>query len=77
MSDDLKNKGPQDRARINLHEEHEVRYWTKKFGVTEDELKKARGVGGGFGRGRREEAGEDGLGRPNLSFDATRNLMVV
>jgi hypothetical protein len=41
MSDDLKNKGPQDRARINLHEEHEVRYWTKKFGVTEDELKKA------------------------------------
>jgi hypothetical protein len=41
MSDDLKNKGPQDRARINIHEEHEVQYWTKKFGVTEDQLKKA------------------------------------
>jgi Protein of unknown function (DUF3606) len=26
MSDDLKNRGVQDRARINLSEEHEVRY---------------------------------------------------
>ena len=41
MSDDLNNKGPQDRARINLNEKHEVRYWSKKLGVTEDELKKA------------------------------------
>jgi hypothetical protein len=41
MSDDLKNKGAQDRARINVNEEHEVRYWTKKWNVSADELKKA------------------------------------
>jgi hypothetical protein len=41
MSDDLKNKGAQDRSRINVNEEHEVRYWTKKFGVSADQLKKA------------------------------------
>lgn len=39
MTDDLKNRGAQDRARINVHEEHEVRYWTKALGVSEDELK--------------------------------------
>ena len=27
MADDLANRGPQDRARISLSEEHEVRYW--------------------------------------------------
>jgi hypothetical protein len=41
MADNLKDRGAQDRARINVNEEHEVRYWTKKFGVSEDELKKA------------------------------------
>jgi hypothetical protein len=41
MSDDLKNRGSQDRTRINVHEEHEVRYWTEKFGVSAEELKKA------------------------------------
>jgi hypothetical protein len=41
MADNLKDRGAQDRARINIHEEHEVRYWTKKFGVSEDELSKA------------------------------------
>ena len=39
MTDNLKNRGAQDRARINVHEEHEVRYWTKALGVSEDELK--------------------------------------
>jgi hypothetical protein len=38
MSDDLKNRGAQDRARINLSEEHEVSYWTKALGVTKEEL---------------------------------------
>jgi Protein of unknown function (DUF3606) len=38
MSDDLKNRGAQDRARINLSEEHEVSYWTKALGVTNEEL---------------------------------------
>jgi hypothetical protein len=38
MSDDMKNRGAQDRARINLGEEHEVRYWTQALGVSKDEL---------------------------------------
>lgn len=41
MSDDLTNRGPQDRARINVHEDHELRYWTKELGVSEERLKKA------------------------------------
>lgn len=39
MSDNLNNRGAQDRARINLSEEHEVRYWTGALGVSEDELR--------------------------------------
>ena len=41
MSDDLNNRGQQDRIRINMHEEHEVRYWTQELGVSRDELAKA------------------------------------
>lgn len=38
MSDDKTNRGPQDRARVNLSEDYEVRYWTEKFGVTKEQL---------------------------------------
>jgi hypothetical protein len=38
MSDDMKNRGPQDRARININEEHEVRYWTTALGVSKEQL---------------------------------------
>ena len=38
MSDDMRNRGPQDRARINLSEEHEVRYWTQALGVDKERL---------------------------------------
>ena len=41
MSDDLTNRGPQDRARINVNEDHELRYWTKELGVSEQQLKEA------------------------------------
>jgi hypothetical protein len=41
MSDDKGNRGPQDRLRINLQEDYELRYWTEKFGVTAEELKTA------------------------------------
>ena len=39
--DDLNNKGADDRSAINLHEIHEVRYWTKQLGVTQEQLQKA------------------------------------
>jgi len=41
MSDDLGKKQPQDRMRINTSERWEVDYWTKKLGVSEQELKDA------------------------------------
>jgi hypothetical protein len=41
MSDDKTKTGGQDRTRINVNEEYELRDWSKKFGVTPDELKAA------------------------------------
>ncbi len=41
MSDDKTKVGGQDRARINLSEDYEVSSWSKKFGVTPDQLKSA------------------------------------
>jgi hypothetical protein len=41
MADDLTNRGVQDRSRIALNEEWEVRYWTKEFGISPDELRSA------------------------------------
>ena len=38
MADDLTNRGAQDRARISLNEDHEVRYWTKELGVSKERL---------------------------------------
>ncbi len=38
MADDTTKRGPQDAARVNVHEEHEVRYWTSKFGCTKEQL---------------------------------------
>lgn len=46
MADDLKNRGPADRSRINVNEAWEVQYWTKTLGCTEAELRAAvRAVG--------------------------------
>jgi hypothetical protein len=41
MSDNLQKAGQQDRSRINVHEEWEVRHWTEALGVTREELEKA------------------------------------
>ena len=41
MTDDTSKRGTADRTRINVHEEHEVRYWTKTLKVSEDTLKDA------------------------------------
>jgi hypothetical protein len=34
MSDDKTNRGPADRARINIQESYEVEYWSKELGVS-------------------------------------------
>jgi hypothetical protein len=41
MSDNTTLRGDQDRTRINLEQEHEVRYWTKELGVTAEQLREA------------------------------------
>jgi hypothetical protein len=38
MTDNKEDRGAADRSRINVNEDYEVRYWTKKFGVSEEEL---------------------------------------
>jgi len=41
MADDTTKAGGQDRKRINVHQDYELRDWSKKFGVSQQELKKA------------------------------------
>lgn len=41
MADDKTQTGGQDRARISLSEDYEVRDWSKKFGVTPEQLRAA------------------------------------
>ena len=41
MSDNLQDRGAQDRARINVNEEWEVRHWTEALGVSKEELERA------------------------------------
>ena len=38
MADDKTNRGPAGRARINVHEPHQVAYWTKELDVTPEKL---------------------------------------
>jgi len=39
MTDDLKNRGPQDQARINVRED--VAWWTEKLAVSNEQLRRA------------------------------------
>ncbi|MFG0631460.1 DUF3606 domain-containing protein [Pseudomonas sp. xss_2] len=38
MPDDLNYRGPEDRSRINIHQPHELRYWSRELLVTPEEL---------------------------------------
>jgi hypothetical protein len=39
MADDTAKRDYRDRDRINVHEDYELRYWTKELGVTPEKLK--------------------------------------
>lgn len=41
MPDDKDQAGGQDRQRINVHEEDELRDWAKKFNSTPEQIKEA------------------------------------
>jgi len=43
MADNTSARGQQDRSRINVNQEHEVRYWTEKFGISAEELRRVVG----------------------------------
>ncbi|MDB5924884.1 MAG: hypothetical protein JWN13_3820 [Betaproteobacteria bacterium] len=58
MSDERRNKGQQDRNRIDVHEDYELRYWTKELGVSPDELKSAVQKVGPSAKAVREHLGK-------------------
>jgi len=41
MPDDPTKRGAQDRKRINVNQDHELRNWAHKFRVSPEEVKKA------------------------------------
>ena len=41
IMDDLQIREPLDRSKINLHQEHEVNYWCKKFNCKAVKLQEA------------------------------------
>jgi hypothetical protein len=43
VADDPNKTRPQDAQRVNVHQEHELRYWSQKFGVSPEQLKKVVG----------------------------------
>ena len=41
MTDNTADRGPQDRSRISLSQDFEVRYWSQRFGIDEAALRNA------------------------------------
>jgi len=41
MTDNTADRGPQDRSRISLSQDYEVRYWSERFGIDEEALRTA------------------------------------
>jgi hypothetical protein len=58
MPDDFTNRGAADRSKISMHEEHEVKYWTKHLGVSRDELRKTVDKVGSSAAAVRKELGK-------------------
>jgi hypothetical protein len=46
MADSTTSRGGSDRLRINMHQGWEVDYWTRKLGVSREELAKAIEIAG-------------------------------
>jgi hypothetical protein len=57
MADDRKQTGNPDDARINIDQEHEVKYWAGEFGVTPDEIRSAVKVAGPMVKDVRQRLG--------------------
>jgi hypothetical protein len=55
--DSLTKKQQPDRSKINLHQPHEVKYWTRALKVSQDELRKAIDKVGNSAAAVRKELG--------------------
>ena len=55
--DNLTKKDQRDRSKINMHEDYEVKYWTKELGVSKDELQKVVDKVGNSAAAVRKELG--------------------
>jgi hypothetical protein len=58
MADNPDIRGTQDRDRINLSQAHEVKYWTKALGVTEQRLREVVQRVGSMAENVRRELGK-------------------
>lgn len=58
--DNRDKRGQPDRSRINLHEDYEVKYWTKHLGVSREQLAKAVEKVGNSAASVRKELGLTG-----------------
>ena len=58
MVDDQRMRSVQDRARINMGEDSEVRYWAEVLGVSKERLAEAVTKAGDSVRAVREELGK-------------------
>jgi Protein of unknown function (DUF3606) len=59
--DNLTRKDHPDRSKINMHEDFEVRYWTKELGVSRDELQRTVDKVGNSAAAVRKEIGLMGV----------------
>ncbi|HEY8333900.1 MAG TPA: DUF3606 domain-containing protein [Tardiphaga sp.] len=58
--DDLKKKVQQDRSKINMHEDHEVKYWTRELGIEKTQLQMLVDKVGNAAAAVRKELGSSG-----------------
>lgn len=71
MVDDLMERGPRDRNRINVQEDWELKYWSRTFGVSEEQLKAAVQYVGSYAKDVREYFERQGRGARRA--DSMRN----
>ena len=55
--DNLTRKDQRDRSKINMHEDFEVKHWTKELGVSKDELQRTVDKVGNSAAAVRKELG--------------------
>jgi hypothetical protein len=70
MLDDKSKSRPQDAKRINIHEDYELRDWSKTFGVAKEGLKTRHEAGGHVSGGCREAPGEQDALTEMITYDS-------